>query len=121
MLDEIRSLKPYQALLEDLRAGVPLTGQALPRAARLPVAEALRRDLNRPVLLLTDRADHALLMADELGFWARRAADVFPEPNPLFYEQAAWGTATRRDRLQVLTLLAAYHIPGVAQAEQPAR
>ncbi|MBN1372156.1 MAG: transcription-repair coupling factor [Anaerolineaceae bacterium] len=120
MLDEIRSLKPYQALLEDLRAGVPLTGQALPRAARLPVAEALRRDLNRPVLLLTDRADHALLMADELSFWSNGAPRMyFPEPNPLFYEQAAWGTATRRDRLQVLTLLATYHIPGVAKPEQP--
>jgi transcription-repair coupling factor (superfamily II helicase) len=120
LLDSIRSLKPYQGLLADLRAGVPLPGLALLRAARLPLSEALRQDLNRPVLLLTDRADHGLMMYDELGFWAPNAPRFyFPEPNPLFYEQAAWGTVTRRDRLQVLTLLASYHVPGAPRPATP--
>jgi len=72
------------------------------------------------VLLVTDRADHALTLFDELNFWAGDALRVyFPEPNPLFYEQAAWGTATRRDRLQALTLLASYHIPGAQKPVTP--
>ncbi len=120
MLDAIRPLKAYQDLLPDLGAGVTLPGLALPRSARLAVTEALRQDLNRPILLITDRADHALTLYDELGFWAPGAQRIyFPEPNPLFYEQAAWGTATRRDRLQALTLLATYHIPGVAKPATP--
>ena len=53
--------------------GVPLPGLALPRAARLPVLAALRTDLNCPILLLTDRADRALTLLDELAFWAPEA------------------------------------------------
>jgi len=72
------------------------------------------------VLLITDRADRALTLFDELGFWAAETPRLyFPEPNPMFYEQAAWGTVTRRDRLQVLTLLASYHVPGAAKPEKP--
>jgi transcription-repair coupling factor (superfamily II helicase) len=119
LLDAIRSVKPYQRLLEDLRAGVQVPGLALPRASRLAVTSALREDLSRPILLITDRADHALTMVDEIGFWAPDAPRLyFPEPNPLFYEQAAWGGATRRDRLQTLTLLATYHIPGAIKPAQ---
>ncbi len=120
MLESIRSLKFYQSLLADLRAGVPLPGLALMRAARLPLSEALRQDLNLPILFLTDRADHALMLYDELSFWAPDAPRYyFPEPNPLFYEQAAWGSVTRKDRLQVLTLLASYHMPGAARPATP--
>ena len=120
LLDEIRSLKAYQRLLADVSAGIFLPGLALPRAARLPVLAALYSDLNRPVLLLTDRADRALTLLDELSFWTLQAPKLyFPEPNPLFYEQAAWGTLTRRDRMQTLTLLASYHLPGAPKPEQP--
>ena len=120
MLEAIRSLDAYQQLLADLKAGVPLPGLALPRASRLPVSEALRGDLERPILLLTDRADHALMMFDELGFWSSDAPRYyFPEPNPLFYEQAAWGNVTRRDRLQVLTMLASFHMPGAPRPAFP--
>jgi transcription-repair coupling factor (superfamily II helicase) len=120
LLESIRQLKAYASLVDDLNAGISTPGLALPRAARLAVAEALRQDLKRPVLLITDRADHALTIVDEMGFWAPAAQRFyFPEPNPLFYEQAAWGTATRRDRLGVLTLLASYHIVGAARPENP--
>jgi transcription-repair coupling factor (superfamily II helicase) len=120
LIDAVRSLKAYQRLVADLSAGVLLPGLSLPRAARLTVLAALREDLRRPILLLTDRADRALTLLDELTFWAPKAIrQVFPEPNPLFYEQAAWGTLTRRDRLQALTLLASYHMPGLQKPEQP--
>jgi transcription-repair coupling factor (superfamily II helicase) len=101
-------------------AGISLPGQGLPRAARLPVLSALHADLNRPILLITGRADRALTLLDELGFWARTATRrYFPEPNPLFYEQAAWGNNTRRDRLQTITSLALYHLPGSKPAQHP--
>ena len=46
-------------------------------------------------------------------------AFYFPEPNPLFYEQAGWGKGTRRDRLQVMTLLARTLMPGAPSPETP--
>jgi len=120
VLNEIRSLPAYERLLEDVKNNLRLPGQALPRAARLPVTAALHQDLARPVLLLTNRADHALTLLDELGFWSPRSPRLlFPEPTPLFYEQASWGGATRRDRLQVLATLATYHMPGWPRPEIP--
>ena len=98
-----------------MEAGEPLPALGLRRAARLPVTAALHARLQRPILLLTDRADHALTLLDELALWApKHPRLLFPEPTPLFYENAAWGEATRRDRLLALTALAAYHIPGAA-------
>lgn len=92
----------------------------LRRAARLPVVTALYQSLQTPLLLLTDRMDHSLTLLDELGLWLPDAPRLlFPEPNPLFYENAPWGLATRRDRLAVLTALASYHIPGAVTPVQP--
>ncbi len=113
MLDRIRSLNAYQNLLEALRSGVDLPALGLLRSARLPVLAALHQDLGRAILLITDRTDRALTIVDELSFWLDdRSVQYFPEPNPSFYEQAAWGTVTRRDRLQALTALGAYHFLG---------
>jgi transcription-repair coupling factor (superfamily II helicase) len=109
LLDKIRGLPQYQSLLKNLAKPQPL---GLHRSARLPVLASLHADMNQPILLITDRADHALALNDELGFWAPEAPRyLFAEPNPLFYEQAAWGVSTRRERLQALTALATYHLP----------
>ncbi len=113
ILDLIRSLPGYVRLRDELAAGHTLPGLGLLRSTRLPVLAALRADLNRPILLITNRTDRALTLIDELGFWAPGVTRrLFPEPNPLFYEQAAWGNVTRRDRLQAITSLAMYHLPG---------
>ena len=99
------------------------TGQRLPplglrRSARLAWLAALHKKLGRPILLLTDRNDHALMLADELAMWAPQVTRLyFPEPNPLFYENSPWGLTTRRDRLLVLTALAEHHIPGNPENE----
>ena len=111
VLNNIRSLPPYQNLLDQLKAGNQIPGLGLPRAARLPVLTALLEDLGQPVLFITDRSDHALSLFDEMGFWSGSPRHHFAEPNPLFYEQAAWGVTTRRDRLPALTALSAYHLP----------
>ncbi|HEY9077211.1 MAG TPA: transcription-repair coupling factor [Anaerolineaceae bacterium] len=76
--------------------------------------------MTRPILLITDRADHSVVLAEEFNFWIRDTApDLFPEPTPLFYEQAAWGNITRKNRLVTLTQLAAYHLPGAEKPVQP--
>ena len=95
LLDKIRALPQYQQLLKQLQAnGKQIPGLGLPRAACLPILAALQQDLHRPILLITDRSDHALALFDELGFWVKSPRYHFSEPNPLFYEQAAWGVTT---------------------------
>jgi len=111
LLSSIQSLPAYRSVLANAQAGKASSALSLPRSARLPVLAALHGDLNQPILLITDRADHALALFDELGFWLKSPRYFFAEPNPLFYEQAAWGVSTRRERLQALTALANYHLP----------
>jgi len=120
LITSIKSLTQYQVLLDSLREGETHPGLGLPRAARLPLLATLHADLEQVVLLVTDRADHALNQYDELGFWADGVQRYhFAEPNPLLYEQASWGTATRRERLQALTGLARYHLPFADKPEKP--
>jgi len=117
ILDKIRSLPHYQHLLNTLQSAKEQPGLGLPRSARLPFLSSLHQDLNLPVLLITDRANHALSQFDELGFWVKSPRYHFAEPNPLFYEQAAWGVATRRERLQSLIALSDYHLPFAQKPE----
>ncbi|MCZ2123210.1 MAG: hypothetical protein LC108_13200, partial [Anaerolineales bacterium] len=120
LLANLRSLSQYQQALTDLKAGKKFSGLGLPRSARLPMLACLREDWRQPILFVTDRADHALALFDELGFWIKSPRFLFAEPNPLFYEEAAWGVSTRRSRLQTLTALSAYHLPFVQKpAERP--
>jgi transcription-repair coupling factor (superfamily II helicase) len=110
----------FQPVIEDLRAGQRLAALGLRRAARLPFLAALHGELQRPLVFLTDRTDRALAMYEELSLWAPQAVRLFfPEPTPLFYENAAWGEHTRRERLTALTTLAAYHIPGAPASPTP--
>ena len=116
MLELIKSLSPYQKLLQQIRSGSiknsEFPGLGLPRTARLALLAALHDDLQQPILLLTNRADRALTLLDELGFWASDKEKLFfPEPNPLFYETLGWSQTTRRERMTVLTKLASYHLP----------
>ncbi|MCF6277292.1 MAG: transcription-repair coupling factor [Anaerolineales bacterium] len=120
LLDSIRALPLYTEVLNAARSGARFPGLGLPRAARLPILAALHEDLGVPVLLLTDRADRALEFTDELSFWLPKSPHyLFPEPNPLFYEEAAWGSTSRRERIQTLTALAAWHLPFVQKPNVP--
>lgn len=115
-----RVAESAQALFAKIQAGEPLPALGLRRSARLPVLAAIYKELQRPILLLTDRTDRALTLAEELSLWYPSLNyQHFPEPTPLFYEDAAWGETTRRDRLLSLTALAAYHIPGARVPENP--
>ncbi len=100
--------------------GERLPALGLRRAARLPALAALYARFERPTILLTDRADRALALYDELELWAPDAPRaLLPEPTPLFYENAPWGENTRRERITALTRMALYHIPGSPAPEKP--
>ena len=118
VVESIRQLPAYARLKKSLEKPNEIPGLGLPRAVRLPMAATLLEDINHPVLLITDRADHALSLYDELGFWTDRERYLFGEPNPLFYEQASWGVTTRRDRLQTLTALTSYHLPFIEKEDR---
>lgn len=122
ILNHILATSPefFQAIAEEPPAGAQPISLGLRRAARLPTLAAIYAKTQRPILLITDRADHALTLYDELGLWMPAAPRfLFPEPNPLFYEKSPWGENTRRDRLAALTHLASYHIPGAPMHLSP--
>ena len=120
LLDPIRDLPLFTDILDAARSADEYPGLGLPRSARLPVLAAIHQELGGPILLLTDRADRALEFADELSFWLPKVSRyLFPEPNPLFYENAAWGATSRRERIQALTALANYHLPFGKKPETP--
>ena len=120
LLDSIRSRPFYSDILPAAESAEPFSGLGLPRAARLPMLACLSEDLRVPILFLTDRADRALEFADELSFWLKDSPRyLFSEPNPLFYENAAWGATNRRERIQTLTALAAYHLPFASKPASP--
>ena len=107
-------------LIQAIGDGRNVPPLGLRRSARLPWLAALYQNLERPLLFITDRNDHALMLADELALWAPKIPRLFfPEPTPLFYENAPWGLSTRRDRLLVLTTLADYQIPGSPRTTPP--
>jgi transcription-repair coupling factor (superfamily II helicase) len=120
LLQKIRSLIAYKQLLSTIRVGTPIFGLGLPRAARLPILTALQTDLGQPILLITDRADHAVQLHDELAFWMPNVrCSIFSEPNPLFYESGSWSNSTRRERLQTLVELSVYHLPFLEKPSTP--
>jgi len=114
LLDQIRDLPEYASLLTTLEQGRKPGGPlGIPRAVRAPLAAALAKDLDRPVLFIVPRADRMLTLSEELPFWHPGISlHTFPEPNPLFYEKAAWGPRTVRDRIRALAILSELRQPG---------
>lgn len=119
-LKEELERKPESRLSSSINLSDKFPSIGLRRSARLPVLSAIFNELQVPILLLTDRTDRALTLYDELELLAKDARRLyFPEPSQLFYEDSPWGERTRRDRLQVLTQLAVYHVPGTHPSEKP--
>jgi len=120
IFEKIRKLKSYQQLLAEIKTNSGCHEIGLLRSARLPVLAVLFKDINNPILLITDRADHARSLVDELVFWLPTSnVCLFPEPTPLFYEDAGWGHATRMERIRSLISLSKYHLPFLEIPESP--
>lgn len=112
ILSRIESLGACQQLKEKIAEEAPLPSLSFSRSTRLPVLCALYHQINRPVLYLTDRGERVPTLLAEMNFWLPNAPIyLFPDPTPLFYERSPWNNSTRRERLQVLTLLAGYSLP----------
>ena len=117
ILEIIQSLPDYGKVLGSLSEDRPLN-LALLRAARLPVLAALHLSQNRPILLITQKTDRAMALAEELAIWLpEQRAYFFPEPTSLFYENQPWGENAIQERLNTLTHLAGAQIPGVPKPE----
>ena len=113
VIDLLTGQQAFQALVEELGSGKSPDRLGLARATRIPVLSALQAVLNRPLLLVTDKTDRALLLEDEWGFWSPGPRfSFFPEPDPLFYEQVPWSRKTRHERLGLLADLSIYMLPG---------
>jgi transcription-repair coupling factor (superfamily II helicase) len=120
ILATLQSQNPFIEILDRVQRNERVGNLVLPRSSRLPILAAIYRELKVPILLLADRTDYALTLADELSLWLPDSSrHFFPEPNPLFYEQASWGVTTRRDRLLTLTELARQQIPGTPKPDFP--
>jgi len=109
LLDQLRAAAAYRSLVGDLKSRSPVQGSLrLLRSARAPLAAALAIDLQRPIVLMVPRPDRLMVLAEELPAWTPEARIYpFPDPNPLFYERAAWGPRTLRQRVVDLTALTA--------------
>lgn len=120
ILDRIRKLRNYRDMVDGLKNGDETDPFNLIRAVRLPVVAAIWQDLQRPILFITDRQEKAATALDEIEFWQHGLRTFnFTEPTPLFYEEAAWGSNIRRDRIATLAALAKYHLPGGDQDSTP--
>lgn len=107
LLGEIRKLPEYHQVIEDISARNLATAASLSRASRPAIAAALAHDLDNPILYLVSRADRALSLREEFKSWSPSLSILnFPDPEPLFYEQATWSLRTRGARAGVLGVLA---------------
>lgn len=120
VIEQITHLPAFEALLQTLKTSREDQSLALMRSVRLPVLTALHQATGKPILLVTQKTDRALLLSDELGIWTPDALKLyFPEPTSLFYENLDWGENIRRERLLTLTTLAAAQIPGKFKPSSP--
>ena len=120
LLNKIQEQPAFLSLAAEIALDKKPHSVGLPRAVRLPVLAGLRVALKRPILLITDRTDRALVLEDEWSFWVPdQELTLFPEPDPLYYEKIAWSRKTRRERLRILSQLSASFIPGSSSPENP--
>lgn len=73
-------------------------------AARPFVIASIQQKLDRPILLVTSRADRAKQLVLELQAWSADPEQVyyFSEPDPLLYERIPWSQETVASRLASL-------------------
>lgn len=107
LLEWLKSTDSFQLVTQDIQSKAPLPSQAVLRSARPFVVAGLATELNRPVLIVTARANRAYDVAEQLPVWLPSAEITrFHEPTTIFYERAPWTDTVRRQRLQTLATLA---------------
>jgi len=120
ILSHIRELRDYEHFSDQIKNDRSLYPITVPRSFRLPLLASLYHELNRPIVIVSDRFDHASRLFDEMGAWLPNSpCYLFSEPTPLFYEDATWDLSIRQERLRVLTLLSSYNIPFAKKPVEP--
>jgi transcription-repair coupling factor (superfamily II helicase) len=114
LLALIQGAPGYRQLVDSLQEEVPEAVRGVPggqvlgviQPARPYLVSALYRQLGRPVVLLSARAERVGYWADQLRIWTgSEAIYPFPDPDPLPYERVPWTRETVTDRLTALTAL----------------
>ena len=115
LLSLIHDVPAYRALVDAIDGRALGSDWRLDRglgvisAARPYLVAALYRQLRRPVLVLTSRAERVLQWTDQLGVWTgAQTIHAFPEPDALPYERVPWARETVCDRLAALTALTSW-------------
>ena len=67
IISTLQKQRSFRDVLDAIEEGKRLSNLGLHRAVRLPVLSALHCALNFPLLLISDRSDYALTLADELS------------------------------------------------------
>jgi transcription-repair coupling factor (superfamily II helicase) len=125
LLQETPAYRLLIELVEQQMDGVPLgvgSGNALGviQPARPFLVAALYRQLRRPIVLLTARAERVGYWTDQLDIWTGADGIMpFPEPDPLPYERVPWTRETVTDRLTALAALLRWEKTGGPGAAQP--
>ena len=120
ILRDILTLDEFGQFADAVQNDQSLYPIPVPRSFRLPLLAALAPSLNRPLVIVSDRLDHATRLFDEMSVWLPDGnCLLFSEPTPLFYEDSAWELSVRRERMQVLTLLSSYNIPFAKKPTKP--
>ena len=105
------SLPAYRTFLDDLQAGKPDRAPlGIYSAARPALVAALTQAVERVVVLLVARSEHARQVHDELHLWLPPAdglarIHLLADPDALPYERIPWSRETRQARMSALTAL----------------
>ena len=118
----IQDIPAYKDLLKSLEDGEP---QSIALGLQTPIrpilAASLANDYPQPILYLVSRADRFLSLSEELIAWEPKLKIYpFPTPAPLFYEQTAWGSRTKRERISALAMLTHKQQKGFSRSKSPA-
>ena len=128
LLPLIQDTAAYQQLVDSIERGSPGERFDLPEEGALGVIQsarpylvaALYQQLERPIVLLTARAERVGYWVDQLRVWTGSEAILpFPEPDPLPYERVPWTRETVSDRLTALTALLGWSGSSNAGTTQP--
>ena len=119
LIPYLQAQEEFAALVQGLATGEkPAHPLGILPAARSYVAAGLAVAWDQPILLLTARADVAILLADQLRAWLGEDAGRvhrFADPDALPFERIPWSRETRRLRLAALAALSRWGRPGGPQ------
>jgi len=128
LLPLLQDAPAYRRLVETLQRDgpPPASGEGPPpglgviAAARPYLLAALHCEFQRPLLLLTARAEQVNRWCEQLRVWlGPEAVYPFPEPDALPYERVPWSRETVGERLAALDALAAARRPQKGEAGSP--